>query len=208
MTKSRTFIEQYANTLTQEQCKTLISLYKQDDRKVPGTISRGIVDKRIKHSMDLQCNFSDKKNWAQYSSILYQPLNDAISKYVNEYDYLMDLPPFEVQNNYNIQAYKNGEGFGKLHCELQGMGNRLLAWMIYLNDAACGTDFPYQNMITPAVEGTCVIWPAGFTHAHRGVTPNKGYKVIATGWCQYLPREEELPHVMSTYKKAFPHKFA
>ena len=33
--------------------------------------------------------------------------------------------------------------------------------------------------------GRCVIWPAAWTHVHRGVTPNKGLKYIVTGWVTY-----------------------
>jgi len=37
--------------------------------------------------------------------------------------------------------------------------------MIYLNDAECGTEFPYQDIIVEAKEGRCVLWSAGWTHA-------------------------------------------
>ena len=65
-----------------------------------------------------------------------------------------------------------------------------LAWMVYLNDAASGTEFPYQEMIVEPKEGRTVIWPAGWTHPHKGVTPNEGIKYIATGWFYSLPMGE------------------
>ena len=36
-----------------------------------------------------------------------------------------------------------------------------------------------------AEQGKGVIWPAGWTHPHKGVTPNIGNKYIATGWFEY-----------------------
>ena len=63
----------------------------------------------------------------------------------------------------------------------------MLAWMVYLNDASSGTEFPYQNMTIQAKTGRTVIWPAAWTHPHRGVIPNVGVKYIATGWFYYLP---------------------
>ena len=33
--------------------------------------------------------------------------------------------------------------------------------------------------------GRCVIWPVGYTHVHRGVTPNKDVKYIITGWASF-----------------------
>ena len=34
------------------------------------------------------------------------------------------------------------------------------------------------------------MWPAYWTHPHKGVTPNVGDKYIATGWLNYLPVTE------------------
>ena len=92
---------------------------------------------------------------------------------------------------YNLQKYEEGEGFFSLHNEQSGSyPYRLLAWMVYLNDAKSGTEFPYQEMIVEPKEGRTVIWPAGWTHPHKGVTPNEGTKYIATGWFYTLPAGE------------------
>jgi prolyl 4-hydroxylase len=92
---------------------------------------------------------------------------------------------------YNLQKYEEGEGFFSLHNEQSGSyPYRLLAWMVYLNDATSGTEFPYQEMTVTPKEGRTVIWPAGWTHPHKGVTPNKGTKYIATGWFYTLPMGE------------------
>ena len=57
--------------------------------------------------------------------------------------------------------------------------------MIYLNELPLGeaqTEFLYQSIKLPPTQGTVVIWPAGFTHLHRGNTVYTTNKYIATGW--------------------------
>ena len=103
---------------------------------------------------------------------------------------MFDKNDWRVAPHYNIQKYNGeNEGFFTLHNEDSGSHPyRMLVWMMYLNDAKSGTEFPYQNKtITPKV-GRTVIWPAGWTHPHKGVTPNEGIKYISTGWFYYLPK--------------------
>ena len=60
-----------------------------------------------------------------------------------------------------------------------------MAWMFYLNNAKSGTEF--RNYPTVGAKmGRCAIWPSGWTHVHRGGTPNKGLKYIVTGCISYL----------------------
>ena len=61
---------------------------------------------------------------------------------------------------------------------------RVLVNMMYLNDVDEGgeTEFLYQSMRVQPKKGRVVIWPAGFTHTHRGNPPLAGEKYIATAW--------------------------
>ena len=55
---------------------------------------------------------------------------------------------------------------------------------LYLNDDFQGgeTEFLYQNRREEATAGDVLIFPAGFTHTHRGNPPIGGEKYIATSW--------------------------
>ena len=70
--------------------------------------------------------------------------------------------------------------------------DRVLTWMIYLNDIppedGGGTDFLYQKKTFHPTRGTVVLWPACYTHMHRGafLTGDKD-KYIATGWFNREP---------------------
>ena len=39
-----------------------------------------------------------------------------------------------------------------------------------------------ENLIEEAKKGNLVIWPAEFTHMHKGVISKTKEKYIATGW--------------------------
>ena len=69
-------------------------------------------------------------------------------------------------------------------CDPQKSPNRMFAYMTYLQAPESGgeTEFLHQSLrITPEV-GTTLIWPAYFTHMHRGNPPLKGTKIYLTGW--------------------------
>ena len=89
-----------------------------------------------------------------------------------------------------IQRYNPGDYYNFPHCENDGRGeyvHRHLVFMTYLNDIkdGGGTEFIQQGLITPAQKGLTVIWPAGWTHYHRGVVAPKEVKYIITGWCVF-----------------------
>ena len=123
------------------------------------------------------------------NDVIYYLVNEAKKQYVKTYSFL-DKLQWRLCPLYNIQGYDGPkEGFFSLHNEHTGMyPYRMLAWMIYLNDAVSGTEFPYQNRIVTPKVGRTVIWPAGWTHPHKGVIPNEGLKYIATGWFYFLPK--------------------
>lgn len=105
-----------------------------------------------------------------------------------------------------LQKTRPTQGYHQWHHENDGIfhQDRLLAWMIYLNDVEEGgeTEFLYQSIRVAPKAGTLLIWPAGFTHTHRGNPPLSGDKYIATGWVQYYTSDQsqgasEMPNVGS-----------
>ena len=80
-------------------------------------------------------------------------------------------------------------GFHTWHCERgsSDYGSRCLTWTIYLNDIHEGgeTEFLYQHLRVKPNEGSLVIFPASYTHVHRGNPPLKEAKYIITGWFEF-----------------------
>ena len=84
------------------------------------------------------------------------------------------------------QKTLQGQGYHVWHFENSSYQNsrRSVVWTVYLNDVEEGgeTEFLYQSVRIKPKRGTVVIWPAHFTHIHRGNPPLSGDKYIATGW--------------------------
>jgi hypothetical protein len=91
-----------------------------------------------------------------------------------------------------MQRTDPGGGYHVWHGE-QGNGDhaeRVLVYMLYLNtltqEEAGETEFLYQQRRLQPTENTMVLWPAAFTHAHRGNTVfGERSKYIVTGWFYY-----------------------
>ena len=185
------FLEFYDDDYTYAGCDEIIKFFDQTYTSKPAGL-KAFNRNRQKICSTLTLNFGE--DWAINDSV-YVFVRLAIEKYREKYDYLNSIDKisqWRLCPSYNIQRY-NGEeeGFFSLHNETSGSyPYRMLAWMVYLNDAECGTEFPYQEKtVTPKI-GRTVIWPAAWTHPHRGVTPNVGLKYIATGWFYHLPKGE------------------
>ena len=117
--------------------------------------------------------------------IFMNSLQNCFDEYTNEYDILKDIPL--RCTSVKIQKTNPGAGYHVWHGE-QGAGadsSRCLVYSAYLNDidGAGETEFLYQRLRIVPKENTMVIWPAAFTHTHRGnvVHGNKS-KYIITGW--------------------------
>ena len=124
-------------------------------------------------------------NNCQFMEIFWNGLQNCFDEYCDEYDILKDLNL--KCSSVKMQKTDPGAGYHIWHSE-QGNGAesaRCLVYSAYLNDIdnAGETEFLYQKLRVPPKENTMVIWPAAFTHTHRGnvVHGNKS-KYIITGW--------------------------
>lgn len=98
----------------------------------------------------------------------------------------------------NLQRYSAGRGgYPYWHCELYPRSadaetlHRHLLWTLYLNDGfgAGETEFLYQQRRIEPRTGSVLLAPTAFTHTHRGNTPARGDKYIATGWILFRRAE-------------------
>ena len=184
------FIEIY-DTSQISICENIVSFFERV--YVPKSSGLKAFNRnRQKICATMTLNFGE--DWEINNSV-YFFVSKAIEEYRNKYDYLKKIDKisqWRLSPSYNIQRYDGEEeGFFSLHNESSGSyPYRMLAWMVYLNDAKCGTEFPYQEKTVTPKSGRTVIWPAGWTHPHRGVTPNVGIKYISTGWFYHLPKGE------------------
>lgn len=165
-------------------CDSLISLYNnQKNMWVEGTVGSKNVDKTIKSSTEL---IIEPKNFDVLNDYLKE-LKKILESYKEKYPWSDKVNSYSIWDNVKIQYYKPGEGFHAWHCENNGRDKtRHLVFMTYLNDVKDGgTEFYHQNLITPAEKGLTLIWPAQWTHTHRGQISNIEDKYIITGWFNY-----------------------
>ncbi len=185
------FIEINDNALTSEECKKIIDFFDfaPPEIKKKGetflTQSNLTVNKNIKDSTDITMDF---KHWTESDQIIASALRTCIEKYKEKHVEIENVSAWLLTNTYNIQKYEPTQGYHNPHCECpNGDTRRILAWMIYLNTVTDkgGTRFTNYDIVTDAVEGRLVIWPAYWTHTHHGVASPTQTKYITTGWFEF-----------------------
>lgn len=165
----------------------LVTYFELNKKKQQKGLTGGGLDISIKSSTDIQIH--------PYEINL--PENEVLRKYIKTLyfcykDYLLQWPFLgeiieEVEiGSFNIQRYQAGEHFQKIHTERSSIAtlHRILAWMTYLNDVEDGgtTFFQHYDLDIKPKKGLTLIWPAEWTHAHKGNILNTGSKYIITGW--------------------------
>ena len=192
-------IQIYDNAFSKESCQHIIDYFESNRDLCFKGLSGGIVDKKDKDSLDLTLGLGYPRNEDEYkiNSSLLESLKKGSEKYRNKFKFLDRVGTWHVDDIFNIQKFDEGQGYHGMHCEhgafsASGTGrdrgdtyNRMLVWMIYLNNAKCGTRFYDPRRDVKAKQGRLVMWPPDWTHPHSGITPNKGKKYIVTGWFSY-----------------------
>lgn len=175
------FIETYPGMFPDELCDQLIAGFENkkefwSDQKLATRVDNGL---NINEFQSLSKASNESKALLKKCYTLY---NHAFSISINFEDVICEV--------FKLQKSTDGGGFYHWHHE-QGRDYRTISrfavWMVYLNDDFEGghTDFMYQNKSIKPKKGTVVIWPAAYTHVHRGNTDLVGTKYILTGWFRY-----------------------
>lgn len=122
--------------------------------------------------------------------IFYNGLQRCYDEYTTKYSVLKTSGSIRGMDM-KMQRTSPGGGYHVWHAEQgEGCARRVLVYMLYLNtvpvEEAAETEFLYQRLRINPVENTLIIWPAAYTHAHRG-NPllGEGYKYVITGWFSF-----------------------
>ena len=185
------FIKEIPAILTKEQCDVLIQDYEV--LKSQGLMWRTdhpnqkINDERLEYSTALLSNMAGTCR----ASIL-NPISIHVKEYINSYAEGIFSPKTVVNlalEDILIQKTEPTKGYHIWHCERQRLSSsmRVVSWILYLNDVEEGgeTEFLYYSKRVKAETGKLVIFPANFTHTHRGNPPLTNDKYIVTGWHRY-----------------------
>jgi len=168
-------------------CDELIDHYNFNRKYTFNSKLGGIVDKDSKESLDLSIGAMNIDNVIGTYRLELQKI---LEKYIDKFNYANDVKSFNIHEDYNIQKYPVNSGFKVWHCENKGEGHGLyrhLVFMTYLNDVEDGgTEFFYQKIKTKAEKGLTLIWPAIWTHTHKGIISPSKEKYIVTGWFSFF----------------------
>lgn len=150
--------------------------------------------KHRKNDMQLGLNFGVHTaadfDGRSASGMFFDGLQRCYDIYTEEFSVLRDCKI--TGTAMKMQRTDPGGGYHVWHGE-QGNGehaDRALVYMLYLNDIGeqdgGETEFLYQKLRLRPQANTMILWPAAFTHAHRGNTVlGEQSKYIVTGWFYY-----------------------
>ena len=169
-------------------CDQIITYYeKHKTKQIQGATGHGTISLENKNRYDIsispqELNLKGNEIFDEYYKVLYEFYKD----YNKQWPFLASIVSNLEIGRLNIGKYIVGEHFKKIHTERASLGSlhRLLAFMTYLNDVEDGgsTYFSHYDLDIKPQKGLTIIWPAEWTHAHKGNIIYKGSKYIITGW--------------------------
>ena len=171
-------------------CEDLISYFELNlAKQMKGRSTTG-VNPNVKDTIDI--TIKPKEIILPGNEVFkayFDELFECYKNYVEEWPFLKDIAQKLEIGSFNLQRYKPGQHFKKIHTERSSIesSHRVFAFMTYLNDVEEGgaTYFSHYDLEIQPQKGLTLIWPAEWTHAHRGNILRKGSKYIITGWINF-----------------------
>lgn len=195
--KDSDFIGVYPDALDKHTCDRIIQ-YFEDNYKHPDNSDCKIKSGYGSHENERGHLARHDEQWYmdlsnRCANLISKVVDHCWKQYREKYwvsDYV-DVYFDEVK----LQKTSPRGGFHDWHCEVNDLGvvDRCVAWMLYLNDIPEGegeTEFLWQGLRVQPKAGTMLIWPAFYTHTHRGNAVYSCSKYIATGWGLYMGNDD------------------
>ena len=165
-------------------CEDCINMFEECERV-------GLTVKRPNHGLNMADKAIPQTNIPSSSLPLVTPLYDIITNEIIP-EFLEKYPIAEQYHGMGLggakmQKTEPCEGYHVWHMEHSAAMDSyrsICAWGLFLNDVEEGgeLEFLYQSLRIKPKQGDFVLWPAGYTHQHRGNPPISGVKYIYTGW--------------------------
>ena len=171
-------------------CQDLINYFEHNLAKQKKGTTAGGLNLNTKDSIDIMIKpkeiiFPGNEAFKEY----FDKLFECYKSYIEEWPFVKEIAQKLEVGSFNIQRYKSGQHFKKIHTERSGLDSlhRVFAFMTYLNDVKEGgsTYFTHYDLEIQPQKGLTLIWPAEWTHAHRGNILKEGSKYIITGWISF-----------------------
>lgn len=129
----------------------------------------------------------DREDNMRLCRTFYNTIEEYLQKYLKSIG--KELGKLQT-DSFKVHHYPPGGHFAVFHHEHSGENerykSRVLVYMVYLGEDIYNgegtTEFIYQGIRVEPRKGRLVIFPADFTHTHRGNPTYQQEKYIATGW--------------------------
>ena len=176
-------IRRYSGAFSKEDCARIIDGIKFFDQN-----HLLFYDKeKLTREDHKTVNISHDYNFSASSRIaeeIFPKIKPCVDEYLQAFN-VLGMRKFLLRD-LKLKEIPSGGGFHAWHYENGALdvAARQFVVQIYLNDDFDGgeTEFLYQQRREEAVAGDVLIFPASFTHTHRGNPPLGGTKYIATSW--------------------------
>jgi len=198
------FISVYDNALSDNWCDDTIRLFNTLETKYGDQFPSETDDPHVNHNFNNVSHRRDKcrffqsiadewdKEDREENIRLTKTFFDTIEEYKNQYLKQIGLGLGKLEPDCMKIHYNDiGSHFSSWHHEYSGTNerykSRVLVYMVNMTDYApgdegSGTEFLFQGLRIPPKKGQMIIFPADFTHTHRGNPNYHGERYFATGW--------------------------
>jgi len=170
----------------------LIHYFESNRNKQTKGVTSAVAGLDVKDSTDIKITPNDiKLPGNEIFDEYFQSLYSCYQDYVVQWPFLATFAQDLKISSFNLQRYQGGQHFKKLHTERASLAtlHRVFAWMTYLNDVddadGGSTFFSHYDLEIQPRQGLTLIWPAEWTHAHKGNILKANNKYIITGWMTF-----------------------
>lgn len=191
--KYTNFIGMYQDVYPEGFCDHMINEFNNkliaghcSNRKKFENVSKFVKDDQFCF-LNIRPHLSDSFGNRNNLEVFFSGLQECFDDYVSEYDILSDTDIYCSEAK--MQKIDPGCGYHVWHYEAaaENTSSRILTYILYLNtlkpECAGETELLYQRMRIPPKKNSLIIFPAAYTHTHRGnVVFGDEAKYIITGW--------------------------
>ena len=171
-------------------CNEIISYFEKNKQKQIQGITSGGINLEVKNRQDITITPEELKlPENKIFKVYFEDLFECYKDYNTQWPLLAAIVNHLEIGHFNIGKYLPGQHFQKIHCERSGLNtlHRLFAFITYLNDVEEGgsTYFNHYDLDIKPKKGLTLLWPAEWTHSHKGNILKSGTKYIITGWLTF-----------------------
>ena len=181
------FILKKDNLLTRKECSELIKWVSDNKSVNPDKNKDDFTGYDYCDLMDIGQNFEQCFSPSPLRP-LYNAIRNLTDSYVKKFPELDNIDRWAIQY-VRFKHWEPGHSYFEWHSEhgvSDTMSYRVLSFLIYLSDNDCSTHFRrHRSVRTKAGRG--IIFPAYFTHEHKGSVCKKGLdRFVAGGFFTFV----------------------